>query len=188
MRSVLLFFAVLFGITFSGHADDAGQIGPVTGSEIAGFSAVSQTGAELGLEDITGEKGVVLVFYRSADWCPFCKKQLINLNVIDEQTAEAGWPLVGISYDSPETLTEFATRQDLSFPLLSDTDSAMITAFGLLNDQYQPGSRAYGIPHPAIVFVSKDGVVRSVLREEGYRTRPERDLILETITTLNAAE
>ena len=188
MRLSILFlvFATLFSA--SAFADDSAQIGPGIGDTAPEFIAMSDAGEAMSFDDVSGENGVALVFYRSADWCPFCQKQLVSLNEIDETTANAGWPLVGVSYDDPATLLEFASKRDLTFELVSDTDSAMIKAYGLLNEDYAPGSRAYGIPHPAIVFVSKDGIVRHVLREEGYRSRPEQELILETVSALNASE
>jgi peroxiredoxin Q/BCP len=136
--------------------------------------------------DVVGENGVALVFVRSADWCPFCKAQLEGLNSVAADMAAAGWPLAGISYDSPATLKAFSEAKGLSYPLISDTGSATITAFGLLNETHAPGSRFHGIPHPAIVFIAADGTVKAVLQEEGYRNRPETEVVLETAKALNA--
>lgn len=41
--------------------------------------------------------------------------------------------LAAISYDSPEVLADFSRRHGITFPLLSDTGSATITAYGILN-------------------------------------------------------
>lgn len=42
--------------------------GPEPGSSIPEFSAVDQTGRARKLADLTGPKGLMLVFFRSADW------------------------------------------------------------------------------------------------------------------------
>ena len=44
-----------------------------------------------------------------------------------------GLGAVAISYDSQEVLADFSRRRDITFPLLSDHDSSVITAFGILN-------------------------------------------------------
>ena len=44
-----------------------------------------------------------------------------------------GLGLVAISYDSQDVLSEFAARRGITFPLLSDEDSAIIETFGILN-------------------------------------------------------
>ena len=51
---------------------------------------------------------------------------------LDELTA-AGIGIAAISYDSEETLAAFAERRGITFPLLSDDDSAVITEYGILN-------------------------------------------------------
>lgn len=44
-----------------------------------------------------------------------------------------GIGVAGISYDSPEVLAAFSRRYGIGFPLLSDTGSATIQAYGILN-------------------------------------------------------
>lgn len=162
------------------------QIGPIVGTaapSLEGTVIVTPEGAVP-----AGGNGTVLVFFRSADWCPFCKTQLKELNDIAAPLSEAGWGLMGVSYDNAETLSAFAAENDLTFPLLSDEDSELITAFQLLNTDVREGSRTYGIPHPAVVFVKADGTVGAVLREDGFRTRPSLEAISQAATLLSAVE
>lgn len=165
------------------HGDAAAplNIGPPINAPAPTISAVNIDGSPANIAAMTGSEGVILTFVRSVDWCPFCKKQLIALNAAEAELWGSGWQLVGLSYDSPEKLAEFTGKSNITFPLLSDADSATIKAFNLLNNDVSADSRSYGIPHPAIVFIANDGTVRAVLREEGYRTRPSLDAIKETI-------
>ena len=41
--------------------------------------------------------------------------------------------LAAISYDPPETLAVFADRYEITFPLLSDVGSEVITRYGIRN-------------------------------------------------------
>lgn len=138
-----------------------------------------RNGDAAGLADVMGEKGVAIAFVRSADWCPYCQTQLKQIDGISGDLADLGWPLVAVSYDPPDTLSKFADRHELGFELLSDPGSAAISAFNLLNEEMTPGSRYYGIPHPAIMFIGADETVRAILREESYKKRPNLDVILQ---------
>ncbi|MEM0986082.1 MAG: redoxin domain-containing protein [Pseudomonadota bacterium] len=166
-------------------AEAATMIGPVVGERAPMLDSVEAIGTEAALE--RGVNGAVIVFVRSADWCPFCKTQLLELNPATTPLANAGWQLAALSYDSPAVLEAFATENALDFALLSDQGSEAIKGFNLLNEDMQPASRAYGIPHPAVVFVRNDGTIAAVLREEGYKTRPSVEAILEAAALLNEA-
>ncbi len=170
-----------------GAAETAAAIGPDVGAPAPELAATMQDGSIASMAKVSGEAGVALVFFRSADWCPFCRKQLQDLTAVEDRLAELGWTLAGVSYDSPETLNDFAEASGVGYPLLSDNSVQTVIAYGLLNETYAPGSRAYGIPHPAIVFVDADGEVAAVLREEGYRTRPAVEIVIETAEQLSAA-
>ena len=101
------------------------------------------------------------------------------------ELAEAGWSMNVITYDSPETLAEFATEHTLSYTLLSDTDSAMIDAFGLRNTKVTAGSRFDGIPNPAIIYIKANGEVAGVQKEERYQDRPETAGIPQLVNVIN---
>ncbi len=56
---------LLLVLTISGAAI---QTGPAVGERIPNFSAPDQNGKTQSLQTIAGQKGAMLVFYRSADW------------------------------------------------------------------------------------------------------------------------
>jgi len=82
-----------------------------------------------------------------------------------------GYGICSISYDSVDVLREFADRRRITFPMLSDSDSLIIRAFGLFNETIAPGTRDYGIPHPALLFVDRTGTVLRKYMEEHYYNR-----------------
>lgn len=83
-----------------------------------------------------------------------------------------------MSYDSLTVLRRFHAEQSLAFPLLQDVDAAHVKALGVLNEEYEPGQRAYGIPHPGIVYIDAEGIVRAKYAVPGYRQRPPFEEIL----------
>ena len=68
-------------------------------------------------------------------------------------------------------LADFATRRGITFPLLSDTGSAVITRYGLLNTTVAENSPQRGIPHPGTFILDAKGVVTSRVFETAYQER-----------------
>ncbi len=90
----------------------------------------------------------------------------------------AGLGLAAISYDSPEVLSNFAQRENIQFPLLSDPDSKIIRRFGILNTQAKEGSASFGIPYPGIYVVNAKGIVTAKYFEDDYKERDTAAVIL----------
>mgnify|MGYP000861745880 CR=1 FL=1 len=169
---------------FAAGAARANDVGPPVGTRAPALSVTTPGGAAATLRDLAGPKGVVLVFYRSARWCPYCQAQLLSLRDAPDALARRGYKLAAISYDAPDVLARFTAQRDINYPLLSDAGSRTIDAFGLRDPQYKPGSLAYGVPQPAIFIVSRDGLIRAKLAEEGYKTRPPLEAVLASIDRL----
>lgn len=161
------------------------DIGPKVGTKIpATFAVHDRSDAAKTFADVTGEKGIVLAFVRSAAWCPFCQAQLKDLQSIAAPLAERGYALASISYDAPKVLEKFAVKYGIQYQMLSDKGSVMIDAFDIRDPQYKAGSFAFGVPKPAIFIVDSSGVVRAKLAEEGYKTRPAVANILAAVDGL----
>ena len=112
-----------------------------------------------------------------------------------EQLEEQGIGVVAISYDSEAVLSDFATRMGITFPLLSDDDSVVISDFGILNTVAEEGlgpnadnvdvqadvaryvsvfganQLIVGTPYPGTFMVDRSGEVTSRFFEEFYRER-----------------
>ena len=175
-----LALAVLAG-PFSAFAFDAG---PSVGSVLPALTVQDASGAPRDLAGLVGKKGVVLVFFRSARWCPFCQAQLMSLKEVQPSLAQRGYSLAAISYDPPGALADFAAKRSIGYTLLSDDGSKMIDAMGLRDPQYPKGSFAYGVPRPSIFIVSRRGVIVGKLAEEGYRVRPTNAAILQAVDSV----
>ena len=128
-----------------------------------------------------GEKGLVLFFFRSADWCPFCQAQLMDLNTAVAAIERRGYKLAGISYDSPEIFKVFIERRKITYTLLSDPKSEIIDRYKLRDPRYPPGDFAYGVPRPIIFILDRNGAIKAKLYEESYTKRPPATLVIETL-------
>lgn len=172
----LAFLALL--IPASAFAIDSG---PRVGVQIPALHATDVSGKPVDLASISGKKGVVLMFFRSAKWCPYCQKQLIEFRDAQAPLEARGYKLVGISYDAPEILTNFAKQREIGYQLISDQGSVTIDAFALRDPAYQPGHFAYGVPHPIIFIISSSGLIQAKLEEEGFKTRPPVQSVIEAV-------
>jgi peroxiredoxin Q/BCP len=98
----------------------AGDIAP-------SFEAYDQNRELHDLEDYTGE-WLVLYFYPKDD-TPGCTTEACsfrdNLGEIQKHAV-----ILGVSGDTVESHQKFADKHQLEFPLLSDTDNAIIDAYG----------------------------------------------------------
>ena len=112
-----------------------------------------------------------------------------------ETLKEQGLGVAAISYDSVEVLSDFAQRRGITFPLLGDDDSSVITEFGILNTVAAEGvgdnaddpdvqadvakyvsafganPMIVGTPYPGTFMIDGDGKVTSRFFEEFYRER-----------------
>jgi len=177
-RILVSLFVFMFMFVVS-PAFAGGEVGEKLPTNLA---LLDKDGAEQNFDSIKGDKGAVLVFVRSADWCPYCQVQLLDLRGEDgERITDLGYSIATISYDAPEALNKFATRYKFNHVMLSDKGSETIKAFGILNEDFAPDHFAYGVPHPHVYVVNRDGIVQAVLAEEGYKKRPQLEVIVDAI-------
>jgi len=94
---------------------------------------------------------------------------------------KCGVAVAAISHDNQATLRHFAERVGIRFTLLSDPESAIIRAFGILNTNLPQDHEFYGIPFPGMYVVDATGTVRAKYFEQNYRERftPESVLTKE---------
>jgi peroxiredoxin len=169
-------------VTVTAFADD---LGPPVGTKAPDIGTpLDQTEHPRSLADLTGRNGLVLLFFRSADWCPFCKAQLIDINGGVAEIEKRGYNVAGLSYDSPEILAAFTAKRDIAYTLLSDPKSEVIDRYKLRDPQYPPGSRAYGVPRPIIFILDTSGTIKAKLYEESYKDRPPVTSVISKLDEL----
>jgi thioredoxin-dependent peroxiredoxin len=99
------------------------------GVQVPDFEAPSQTGETVKLSDYLARGPVVLFFYPKA-MTPGCTKENCHFRDLQAEFDAVGATRLGISADKPDLQAKFASRYDLDFPLLSDTDGSIARAFG----------------------------------------------------------
>ncbi len=173
----------LLGAGFDAFAQAA--FGPRVGSPAPLIDALKdQSGKPRRLQELAGPKGVVLMFFRTTDWCPYCQVQLIAMNAGAADIERQGYKIVGVSYDDPSVAMAFTQRRNITYALLSDPNSVTIDRWRLRDPQYTAGSRAFGVSRPIIFVIDRKGVIRASLAEETYKTRPPVAEVLKAIAAV----
>ena len=174
---------------------DVSALGPQVGQRVPDFRLSDQFGRTQTLHSIMGAKGAMLVFIRSADWCPYCKTQLIELQSRVQDLKAKGFGVAVISYDPVEILSAFTKQYGISFFMLSDVGSQTIRRYGILNtvamelagpnakdpaladdiktyvSVFGGNARMAGIAFPGTFMLDRSGHVTSRFFEDSYITR-----------------
>lgn len=158
------------------------QPGLPVGASAPDFTLESSAGGSLTLKTTLADGPVALVFVRSADWCPFCRRQLEDLERARKDIEAAGVRLIAVSYDSPTIGSAAASKLGLNYPLLSDSGSKVIRAYGILN--HEAKGKGAGIPHPVVFIVDRSAIIRAKLMRDNYRDRPESAEIIAAAKSL----
>jgi len=102
------------------------------------------------LSDFRGKKNVLLAFYPFA-FSPVCSLQLPGLQQSLSEFQKLNTEVLGISVDSKHSSAAFAEHLHLDFPLLSDFNKDVTTAYGVL--------REGGFAERALFVIDKNGLI-----------------------------
>jgi len=120
------------------------------------FTLTDSTGAQVSLSDYRGQR--VVVYFYPAAMTPGCTTQACDFrDSLDALTAQ-GIVVLGISPDTPDKLATFAERDGITYPLLSDPDKEVLTAWGAFGEKKNYGKVVQGVIRSTVV-VDADGVV-----------------------------
>ena len=91
-----------------------------------------------------------------------------------------GTRIIAISPDSVEQNRKVALRQELDFPILSDSELALSRALGLVHEGGGISPDRADVPRPA-VFIVKDGVIRWRALTDNWRVRVQAGPLLDEL-------
>jgi peroxiredoxin Q/BCP len=123
------------------------------------FELPDQDGVPRRLSTMLQSGPVVLFFYPLAS-SGGCTTEMCTVRDEAAAFAEVGAQRVGISEDSVEKQKAFALTNGFDYPLLSDADGAVCSAYGT-----HRGWKAAPVKRHTIV-IGTDGVVRDVVKSE----------------------
>ena len=130
-----------------------------TGDRAPEFILPDQDGRTVTLHDLctSTDEGVIVYFYPKA-CTPGCTKEACDFRDSLEALKAAGYAVVGVSPDPESAQAKFSNRHNLPFPLLSDTDHAVMEAWGVWGEKKNYGKVYTGVIRSTVV-VAPDGTV-----------------------------
>jgi peroxiredoxin Q/BCP len=123
------------------------------------FEAVSDSGEAVKLGDLRGKR-VVLYFYPK-DNTPGCTKEACSFRDANDELADAGAVVLGVSGDSATSHEKFAGEFKLPFSLLVDKDHTIARAYGAWGLKKNYGREYEGIIRSTFL-IGPDGKVAKV--------------------------
>lgn len=182
-----LSYAVEFDETLSYRAEEEKEIekGVKMGEMIPHDLSISDhRGRVRTFKELSGRNGLVLYFMRSAIWSPYCIHQLREISERGRTVEDVGYNIVILSYDTIRKLSIFAKDHKFPYTMLSDKHSEVIRAFGLLNDEFDPGTTYYGVPHPAAYVIGHDGKILHKFYNKNFKLRPTISHVRDVVVRL----
>jgi peroxiredoxin Q/BCP len=140
------------------------------------FSLPTDNGDRLTLKDLRGRK-VVLYAYPAA-MTPGCTTQACDFRDSLASLQAAGYEVVGISPDAPAKLAKFREHDAITFPLVSDEDKSVLTAYGAFGEKQNYGRTVMGVIRSTFV-IDEEGVIEKALynvKATGHVAKLRRDL------------
>ena len=129
------------------------------GDKAPTFSLPTGDGKTLALKDLKGKK-VVLYFYPK-DNTSGCTKEACSFQENSSAVKKKKAIVLGVSADSSSSHAKFATKYDLSFPLLSDEKKEVLKAYGVWKEKSMYGRKYMGIERTTFI-IDEDGKIAQI--------------------------
>lgn len=155
MKKVIILSAIFVSFTLvfiacGGNAENLNENDPAPD-----FSLQDAYGNSYTLSEFRGSP-IILYFYPKANTSG-CTKQACGIRDNREKFSSEGIQVFGISVDSKESLQDFIKDHQLNFPLLSDEQKEVSTAYGVLNN--------LGFASRVTFIIDKDGTIAKIIRD-----------------------
>ena len=155
---------------------------PTIGKKVPAFKAESQLGP-VSLAALKG-KNVVLYFYPK-DNTPGCTTETQGFRDALADFESENTVILGVSRDSLKSHENFATKQNVTFALLSDADEALCTQFDVIKMKNMYGKQVRGIERSTFL-IDETGKLAQEWRK--VKVPGHVDAVLDAVRNLNAAK
>jgi peroxiredoxin len=190
-------FIVIASISISSAQQAAPSMeGLKVGDMAPDFTAVDQNNKTVSLKDILKNQQVILFFYRG-QWCPYCNKQLMQVNDSLLAIESRGARVLAVSPETAENVGKTVAKTKASFSVLSDKKLSIMNSYGVtfaLDEKTTAKYKGYGIdltvangengnnlPVPATYVIGKDGKIKYVFYNKDYSKRASLKELMQNL-------
>ena len=145
------------------------------GSKAPEILGKDSNGNEIRLSDFSGKK-LVLYFYPK-DSTPGCTQEACNLRDNYSELRRQGYEVVGVSVDSEKSHQRFIEKNNLPFPLISDTDKQLVEQFGVWGEKKMAG-RTYMGTFRTTFIINEQGIVERIIVPKEIKVKDHTAQIL----------
>lgn len=125
------------------------------GDRAPGFTLPSGPDEDVDVGDLFGRERVVLAFFPLA-FSPVCTTELCTFADRWDELADLDARVFGVSVDSPFVNARFREEEGIPFPLLSDFNREVASAWGVLHEDLMG---LEGVAKRSVFVVGADGTV-----------------------------
>jgi len=146
------------------------------GDQAPDFTLPDADGGQVSLASLRGQR--VIIYFYPAAMTPGCTKEACDFRDSLASLAASGIAVLGISPDAPAKLAKFRDRDGLNFPLLSDAQHTVLTAYGAWGEKMMYGKKSVGVIRSTFV-IGPDGVIEKAqygVKATGHVARLRHEL------------
>jgi peroxiredoxin Q/BCP len=145
------------------------------------FSLPDADGNQHSLKGYKG-KTVVLYFYPKDD-TPGCTKEACTFRDLTPEFKKLDVVVLGVSPDGADDHQAFTKKFSLPFPLLSDKDKSVMTAYNAYGEKMMYGKKTIGIIRSTVVIGADGTILKHWKKVPNAETHPEK--VLEVVSSLS---
>ena len=192
MKKYLLIVAIAF-LSTSAFA----QSGLKTGEQAPEFMGKDNSGKVLDLKTLLkSHKAVVLFFYRG-QWCPYCNKQIKQLQDSLQLLTGKGAYVVGVTPETSENISKTIDKTHASFSMIQDEGYKIMKAYDVnytvdpvllgklknygIDLEKNNGNTDHVLPVPATYVINRAGKITYVHFDKDYTKRASVSAILAAL-------
>lgn len=183
MKKILLAALISFASTmlFAQTALKIGDTAPL-------FNLKDNNGKQVDLKQVLKEnKSVVLFFYRG-QWCPYCNKQIKDMQDSLQLLTTRGAYVIGVSPETDANVSKTVSKTKATFSIISDRNYSIMKAYKVdyvmekgLADRYKSrgldvalanGQNDNVLPVAATYIIDKSGKIKYAFFDSDYKKRP----------------
>ena len=150
------------------------------------FEAKDQNGKTVSSKALLKKGPVVVVFYRG-QWCPYCNKQLKQLEDSIKLITAKGATVIAITPEKPENVLKTIKKTKATFPILYDDALKIAKGFNVnfavdektiekykgygIDFEKANGTNGANLPVPAVYIIGKNGKITYKYFDSNYSKR-----------------
>ncbi|MDP9025263.1 MAG: peroxiredoxin [Candidatus Eremiobacteraeota bacterium] len=129
------------------------------GDQLPKLDVIDDRGETISTADLLGEK-LVLYFYPKDD-TPGCTTEASEFRDLFKQFQKKQVRIVGVSRDSVESHQKFKKKYSIPFTLISDTESKLCDAFGVIVEKNMYGKKSMGVARSTFVLDESGKIINA---------------------------